>query len=278
VIFVGTCGYSYRDWVGPFYPLRIAGRDMLRYYARWFSAVEVDASFYGLPRPSTIVAMARATPDGFRFSFKAPRSVTHVQKLPVAVHADAYALRTLIEPLQACGKLACILAQFPYGFQRSARNQEYLHKIVAAFGAIPIAFEFRNRTWQHDETLSLLRRLGAALCNVDLPPLDGLPVPSRDVTSGVGYVRFHGRNASQWWNGTNVTRYRYDYGSKELVPWIERISEIDAAATSTYVFFNNHAHGNAARNALSLARLLGGGLYEASTQAELPGLRGLESE
>jgi uncharacterized protein YecE (DUF72 family) len=73
--------------------------------------------------------------------------------------------------------------------------------------------------------------------------------PSSDVSSDVGYVRFHGRNASQWWTGDNRTRYDYDYTPEELDPWAERIAEIDEQAKTTYAFFNNHARGNAARNA-----------------------------
>ena len=117
-------------------------------------------------------------------------------------------------------------------------------------------FEFRNRLWQQPATTEMLRELRVGYCNADMPALEGLLAPSADVTSDVGYVRFHGRNARQWWRGSNVTRYRYEYAPDELAPWTDRIAEIDAQADQTYVFFNNHADGHAARDAEMLGALL----------------------
>ena len=102
----------------------------------------------------------------------------------------------------------------------------------------------------------MLRELGVGYCNADMPALEGLLEPSADVTSSVGYVRFHGRNARQWWRGSNVTRYEYAYSPEELVPWTGRIAEIDAQAAETYAFFNNHADGRAAHDAEMFASLL----------------------
>jgi uncharacterized protein YecE (DUF72 family) len=89
-----------------------------------------------------------------------------------------------------------------------------------------------------------------------MPRYDSLLTPSSDVTNAVGYVRFHGRNAAQWWTGDNTTRYDYDYSAEELVPWSDRIAEIDERVEHTYAFFNNHARGNAARNAEMFIDLL----------------------
>jgi uncharacterized protein YecE (DUF72 family) len=82
-----------------------------------------------------------------------------------------------------------------------------------------------------------------------MPNYETLLHASSDVTCAVGYVRFHGRNAAQWWTGDNTTRYDYDYKAEELEPWTDRIAEIDEQVEATYAFFNNHARGNAARNA-----------------------------
>jgi uncharacterized protein YecE (DUF72 family) len=104
--------------------------------------------------------------------------------------------------------------------------------------------------------LAMLREMGASYCNVDLPRFEELPHPAADVTGPIGYVRLHGRNAKAWWTGTNVTRYQYVYTEEELTPWSDRIADIEAQVEATYVFFNNHARGNAALNAEMMEALL----------------------
>ena len=256
MIYVGTCGFAYKDWVGPFYPPRTRADEMLPFYARRFPAVEIDMSYYGIPQPKTIDSMNRRTPDGFRFSFKAPQTVTHAPDTSTRVHPDAKLLQEAIAPLYADGKLACVLAQFPNGFKNEPRNREYLQRVIEAFADMPVVVEFRHRDWQTPETIELLRELDAGLCSVDMPHFEELPHASSDVTSAIGYIRMHGRNAKQWWSGTNVTRYQYLYEPEELGPWADRAAEIEAQAEETYVFFNNHARANAARNAAMLETLL----------------------
>ena len=116
--------------------------------------------------------------------------------------------------------------------------------------------EFRNREWQTPRTHQLLCDLGVGWCNVDMPQYETLLRASSDVTCAIGYVRFHGRNAAQWWTGDNTSRYDYDYTNEELVPWTDRIAEMDERVEETYAFFNNHARGNAARNAEVFVDLL----------------------
>src|SRR5437764_14963657 len=89
-----------------------------------------------------------------------------------------------------------------------------------------------------------------------MPALESLLHAWSDVTSRIGYVRFHGRNAKNWWTGTNVTRYEYSYALEELLPWSDRIAEIDAQTQTAFAFFNNHARGNAARNAETFLTML----------------------
>jgi uncharacterized protein YecE (DUF72 family) len=125
-----------------------------------------------------------------------------------------------------------------------------------ALQPLPLVAEFRNREWQDAGTHRLLSELRVGWCNVDMPRYDTLLEPSSDVTSSVGYVRFHGRNAANWWTGTNVTRYDYEYSPEELEPWANRVAEIEDAAETTFTFFNNHARGSAARNAELFIELL----------------------
>jgi len=256
MIYVGTCGYAYKDWVGPFYPPKTKPAEMLPAYARRFRAVEIDSSYYGVPKLSTVASMDARTPPDFRFSFKLPATVTHPPAPGLRVHDDARVLLESLEPVRRSGKLACVLAQFPNGFKPEGDREAYLCNVVAAFAGVPVVVEFRNQAWQRPQSLRLLREIGASYANVDMPKLDGLLAPSSDAVGPVGYVRFHGRNAAQWWTGTNVTRYDYTYEPDELVPWIDRIAEIASQTSDTYVLFNNHESASAARNAEMLEALL----------------------
>ena len=257
MIYVGTCGFSYKDWIGPFYPGRVKPAEMLPYYSRRFAAVEIDSSAYGVPAQRTTDSMVRRTPERFRFTFKAPQTVTHPpDPNALAVHDDARLLVDAVEPAQATGKLGCILLQFPNGFKPEGNRRDYLARAVEAFDGLPVVVEFRNAAWQSSETMTLLRELNAGYCNVDMPRLEGLLHPSSDATSDVGYVRFHGRSAKTWWRGTNVTRYDYLYSDEELAPWANRIADVEEQTRETYVFFNNHANGKAAKNAGMMELLL----------------------
>jgi uncharacterized protein YecE (DUF72 family) len=231
-------------------------QQMLPFYARHFSAVEVDSTYYGLPDARTIAAFDARTPERFLFSVKAPASVTHAPDLSGRIHDDAHRLTELLEPLRVAGKLACVLAQFPNGFDASESNEAYVRCVVEAFGELSVVVEFRRTQWQSARTLSLLREIGAGYCNVDMPSYDTLLGPSSDATGAIGYVRFHGRNKKTWWTGTNVTRYDYEYSPEELVPWADRIAEVDEQTARTLAFFNNHARGQAPKNARMLEALL----------------------
>lgn len=257
MIYVGTCGFSYKDWIGTFYPARIKSTDMLPFYAGRFSAVEIDSSAYGVPTGKTVASLVRRTPDRFRFTFKAPQTVTHPpDPNALAVHDDARLFVAAVEPAACAQKLGCVLLQFPNGFKPEGNRRDYLARAVAAFEGLPVVVEFRNDRWQSPETMQLLRQLGAGYCNVDMPRLEGLLHASADVTSDIGYVRFHGRSAKTWWRGTNVTRYDYLYSEDELAPWADRIADVEAQTREAYVFFNNHANGKAAKNAEMMELLL----------------------
>jgi uncharacterized protein YecE (DUF72 family) len=250
MIYVGTCGYAYKDWLGPFYPSTTRQGEMLSYYARCFRAVEIDASYYGVLQPATIARMNANTPPDFRFCFKAPQTVTHAPDITVKhVHDDASAFVESVMPIVEAKKFGCALMQFPNSFKKTEKAQAYLLRVIDALQPLRLVAEFRNREWQTPQTYALLCEIDVGWCNVDMPRYETLLHAGSDVTCNVGYVRFHGRNAAQWWTGDNTTRYDYDYKAEELEPWTDRIAEIDEQVEATYAFFNNHARGNAARNA-----------------------------
>lgn len=256
MIYVGTCGYAYKDWLGPFYPATTRQGEMLRYYANCFQAVEIDSSYYGVLQPATIARMNANSPPNFRFCFKAPQTVTHPPDVTVRVHDDAKAFAESVMPIVEAGKFGCALIQFPNSFKAAESGEDYFRRVVEALRPLRLVAEFRNREWQTAHTHALLSDLDVGWCNVDMPHYESLMAPSSDATSAIGYVRFHGRNAAQWWTGDNTTRYDYDYSTEELVPWTDRVADIDERVETTFAFFNNHARGNAARNAEAFIDLL----------------------
>jgi uncharacterized protein YecE (DUF72 family) len=257
VIYVGTSGYSYKDWIGPFYPTGTKQRDMLELYAAHFPAVEINATYYSVFSEKTFAGMAERTPKRFRFSIKAPGTATHLPTdTRMRLHADVKYFRENIEPLVEQKKLSALLMQFPNSFRPSDRTQEYLERLREAWKDLCLVAEFRNREWQNDETLKLLDRLHISWCNVDQPQFKGLLHPSSDVTDGRGYVRFHGRNYKKWWTGDNTTRYDYLYKPEELEPWADRLIDVDAEVKETLAFFNNHRRAQAAENAETLTEML----------------------
>lgn len=249
---VGTCGFSYKDWVGPVYPKGTKPAGMLSLYAGRFPIVEIDSTYYGPPRREVVESWASRTPEGFRFSAKLPGTGTHVPAPALGtIHDDVRLFRANIEPLIAAGKFASALLQFPNAFRPSEATERHLRVLREALEGVPLVAEFRHREWQTNDTLALLRELGIGLVAVDEPRYKSLPRPSTDATSSIAYVRFHGRNYEQWWKGDNTTRYDYLYSPDELAPWVDRL--IDLAANpdvrEVLAFFNNHRRGQAVRNA-----------------------------
>lgn len=272
-IAVGTCGYSYRDWIGPVYPAGTKSSQMLELYAGRFPTVEIDSTYYGVPQRQTFESMARRTPDAFRFAAKLPGTATHLPEPGTRhVHDDVPLLRQNITPLIEAGKLSCLLMQFPNSFRLSEATREYLALLREALADVALVAEFRHREWQTPATVELLRSLNVGLVNVDQPHFKTLLRPGSDVTSDIAYVRFHGRNFENWWRGTNASRYDYLYTAGELEPWVHRI--VDLAANQDVreilLYFNNHPHGRAVRNAEMLEQMIEAVLPDALTPARGP--------
>jgi uncharacterized protein YecE (DUF72 family) len=268
---VGTCGFSYKDWVGPVYPLGTKSAEMLELYAQQFATVEIDAAYYRVPGIATFESMARRTPDGFRFAAKLPSTGTHLPEPGKRhVHDDVLLLQRNLAPLIDVGKFACVLMQFPNSFRPNEATRSYIETLRDSLDDVALVAEFRHREWQTGETIDLLRGLNVGLVNVDQPHFKTLLRASSDVTSDIAYIRFHGRNATNWWRGTNEMRYDYLYEPAELEPWVHRIVDIAANPDVREVlsFFNNHARGQAVRNAEMLEDMLAGALPNELVRAE----------
>lgn len=263
---IGTSGYSFPDWVGPFYPPGMASRDFLPYYAQHFGCVEVNSTYYGIPAPRVLEQMAARTPAGFRFIVKVNQAMTHRGDDSRELHQK---FRDAIQPLKEAGKYHGLLAQFPWAFRRDEASKARLERLREHLSGEPLWIEFRHASWMHPRLPDWLRERDLGYCAVDEPALPGLVPPVAHVTNGIGYVRFHGRNAKHWWGPRagspeaaapagrrEQLRYDHDYSEGELMEWMARLNQMAQTAKQTYLFFNNCHAGQAAKSAKLMEELL----------------------
>lgn len=254
-ILIGTSGYSYDDWRGAFYPLRIKREEMLRYYARDFSFTEINSSYYRLPSFQFFLRLAEKTPPDFLFTVKAHKSLTHERVGDLKATSEKF--RSVLRPLIDTGKLGAVLLQFPYSFKNSEENRKYLSRLRELMKELPLAVEFRHISWEQKPIWDFLQMYGIAYVSVDEPQLKGLVGRSAVLTSSIGYVRFHGRNAEKWWkHEESYERYDYLYTEEELREWVPKVKSLSKEATRVFVAFNNHYRGKAVVNAKMFQKLL----------------------
>jgi uncharacterized protein YecE (DUF72 family) len=259
---VGTSGYSYAEWV-PFYPSGTKSSEMLKVYAEHFSIVELNYTWYQMPKPDMIERQMNRAPENFLFATKLTRTLTH------EVDADSWqkeikAYRRGISPLIGARRLLAVLVQLPPSFERSAPHRRYLAKLLDALSGLPLAVEFRHASWANDRVFAELERRAVTLVTVDAPELPWL-FPALDVVTNprLIYARFHGRNLKGWSSGNMQLQFDYDYSDEELQKWVEDVLEKMAnRARSGALFFNNHVRAQAPRNAEQLRDILRGRGYE----------------
>ena len=257
MILVGTAGFSYPDWRGVFYPEGMHERDFLTHYSKQFPFVELDFTYYAQPRARTLAAMAKKVPEGFKFTVKAHKSLTHEISEGQETNKEFETFLEGISPLVQSGRLGCVLAQFPWSFKPSPENREYLGSLKQRLAGLPTVVEFRNRAWAQEDTFELLRQCGLGFCCVDEPRLPSLFPPVAVATGPTGYVRFHGRNAEKWFKHEQAwERYDYMYSEQELLEWVPRLRDMETKTEETYVAYNNCHRGQAALNARMLQELL----------------------
>lgn len=254
MLYIGTSGFSYQDWIGPFYPENIVKGDMLSYYARQFSTVEVNSSYYKLMPATVFYHLQNKVAANFKFTVKVNKGVTHVRDKDETLFQD---FKASLQPILKNNKLGCILAQFPYSFHYNNSNLDYLLYVKERMDYVPLVVEFRNSFWIKDRVFDFLKKNEIGFCIVDQPALKGLLPPVSIATSGLAYIRFHGRNKEKWWNPEHAyQRYDYLYNEQELREWIPKIKEIVSQTGDQYIFMNNHYKGKAVKNAQMLKELL----------------------
>ena len=271
-IYVGTAGWSYKDWEGIVYPAQIKkSQHPVEYMARYFDVLEINTSFYGHIKPEwgkLWCRLARAVNPQFIFTAKLNRAFTHS---PIAVlestsadtiratEDDERLAKEGFESVAGENMLGAVLAQFPISFKNTNPNRDYLESVIEKFKHLPLVVEVRHNSWTNEGTLRYFAEKSVAFCNIDQPKLGKAITPTEHVTASVGYVRLHGRNYEQWFDSDSRNdRYNYLYTEPELKHWKGRIDTIASKAHKTFVIANNHFEGKAAVNALQLKHMLSG--------------------
>ncbi len=256
MIYVGTSGYSYDDWVGPYYPPGTPKSRFLEYYARDFNCCEINYTFYTMPSARTLAAMGNKTPAGFKFALKAHRTMTHEREAATAEAFESF--RQALEPLIEQGKFGCVLAQFPNSFKPTHQARLHLELLRRQLADVPVVLEFRTSEWARESVLEFMRAEGLGFCCVDEPRFRSLMPPMVAATSEIGYIRFHGRNYQKWWRHAEAwERYDYLYCRRELAEWLPKVQQLaEQGAKDIYIFFNNHYQAQAVQNARLFREML----------------------
>jgi uncharacterized protein YecE (DUF72 family) len=265
MIRVGVAGWDYPDWVGPVYPERAPrGFDRLAYLSRFVDVLEINSTFYRPADPRTAEAWLRRTKDRntFTFTAKVHRSWTHDKEPDLAAVVPETLLG--LAPLRDAGKLGALLVQFPQSFRRTPEALDKLRALQGRLAGWPTVIEVRDISWDDDEAAAWFRQQDLGWCVVDQPGMrrNGAraTVPARPrVTSGVAYLRLHGRNARDWFrkDAGRDARYDYLYRPDQMAKMAEVMREMEPQAKELFAVQNNHFRGKALANALMLRHLLG---------------------
>jgi uncharacterized protein YecE (DUF72 family) len=218
-MYVGTSGYSYKEWKGTFYPKDLPDKQMLRYYGENLRAVEINNTFYRLPKASVLEGWAEQVPADFKFVLKASQRITHMRRLKNAGDSVSY-LMDVAGVLKK--RLGPILFQLPPDMKKDApRLRDFLASLPAQRRA---AFEFRHQSWFDDEVFGLLHDHQAALCIAEAEGKLEVPFVA---TGNWGYLRLR----------------RQDYGDAELESWVKRVRD-QKKWRDVFVFFKHEEDGN----------------------------------
>ena len=276
-----------------FYPLHVRTSDeRLQFYATQFPLVEVDSSYYGMPKPENSALWVARTPEHFVFDVKSFSLFTNHPTRPMALPKDIRdelpekvrnsttfyieqmpdelldesweRFRAALQPLRGAGKLGAAFFQFPPWFVPSSRSLAYIEQCQERMFGFQIAVEFRKPEWlderHRDGTLAFLRTRDIPHVAVDVPPGHATSMPQTyEVTSTkLAVIRFHGRNHQTWGlkGAPPNVRYRYDYTDNDLAEWVPRIKAMERSAKQVHALMNNNYSNYSVKNAQQLERLL----------------------
>jgi len=234
---IGTSGWYYEHWRELFYPPDLPKNKWFEYYARHFNTVEINNTFYHLPKENSIQRWQKIAHKGFLYAVKANRYITHIQKLK----DTSESLKRFFDRINILkGKLGPVLYQLPPSLHIDLeRLEDFIKLLPKRKTAI---FEFRHKSWYCDDTSKLLKKFKAGFCIHDMPGKES----SRTVTSDIIYIRFHGTTG----------RYSGSYSKSQLQDWAKWLKEQAKNARGIYIYFNNDAHAHAIKNAKQLKELI----------------------
>jgi uncharacterized protein YecE (DUF72 family) len=228
-IYVGTSGYGYKEWKGKFYPEKISPKEMLRFYSERLGAVEINNTFYHMPKKDVLASWAEQVPDDFVFALKAPQVITHLKRLRNVESETAYLFKSL-SVLER--KLGPVLFQFPKSYHADKPALEDFFSLIPR--DMSCAFEFRSPSWLDVEILDLLREKGCSLCIADV---DERPTDEIISTASWGYMRLR----------------RSDYTDADLSQWMERI--LSQKWELAFVFFKHEEEAKGPEMAIRFREL-----------------------
>jgi uncharacterized protein YecE (DUF72 family) len=228
--YVGTSGYSYKEWKGNFYPEKLPQKEMLNYYGQHFSTVEINNTFYQMPKVNVLESWANQVPSKFQFVLKVPQKITHHKRLE-NIEEDVDYLQRTASVLK--GRLGPLLFQFPPYFKKNFPRLTNLLDLIE--DSIRIALEFRDPSWFDDEIFDCLRKKSCALCIADA---DDLPSPGLVDTVDWGYVRLR----------------REVYTDKDLQNWAQTLKS--KGWNNAYVFFKHEEAGTGPKLANRFLKLV----------------------
>jgi len=239
-IYIGTSGFSYDDWIGEFYPPELKRGEWLTYYAKYFLTTELNVTFYRTPFESMFRAWYKKTPEGFLFSVKGSRFITHIKKL----HEVSDSLEYFFSRVNLLReKLGVVLWQFPPGLKPEIIKFSKFLKGLQKYKYTRHAFEFRNELWLDEKIKKLIKDEGHTICISDFHRFETPFIPGMDFY----YIRRHGPKRA----GLYAGRYTEDELKKdaELIKGIKK--------KKIFMYFNNDVAGHALKNALQLIELVG---------------------
>lgn len=234
---IGCSGWVYPHWRGVFYPEKLAAKNWFAFYADHFDTVEVNNSFYRLPKPETFDAWRMQAPLGFHYAVKANRFLTQAKKLK---DCEEPLERMMVPFRHLHSALGPILYQLPPRFRLNIERLERFLELIPE--DVTNVFEFRDASWHVDEVFGLLERHGASFCTHDMV---GMKVPCVAVGSAA-YVRLHGGEGKYWGR----------YPDERLLYWAEWLVEQKRRGRSSWVYFNNDIGGHAVHDAMTLKAMV----------------------
>ncbi|MCH7723930.1 MAG: DUF72 domain-containing protein [Bacteroidetes bacterium] len=261
--YIGTAGWSYKDWVPSFYPKnQSAGFDWLQFYSHYFNCVEVNSTYYAYISPKIVDGWIKKVSDSddFIFDVKLHQDFTHKRNYDEQKNK---VVRYNLDLLAKAERLGGLLIQFPYSFSFDNSAVHYIQRLRDTFQNYNCFVEVRHSSWKNKKTLEFFKDANITLCTIDQPQIGQAMQFEPVITNDKAYIRFHGRNEAAWKNSINnygkkqtyeqrSERYKYLYSPGELIEIEQKIKSVQEKVKEIHVIMNNHPQGNAVANAFEL--------------------------